>query len=58
MTRVRYYAREMPLSSQKEMAATLTLEAVQKQSCAMGAQVFNIGLFDPNAAEGAMLPRL
>lgn len=40
------------------MAATLTLEAVEKQSCAMGAQVFDIGLFDPNAAEGAMLPRL
>src|SRR6202521_6370754 len=40
------------------MAVTLTLEAVEKQSCAMGAQVFEIGLFDPNAAEGAMLPRL
>jgi DNA primase RepB-like protein len=58
MTRVRYYARGAPLSSQKEMAATLTLEEVEKQSCAMGAQLFDIGLFDPNAAEGAMLPRL
>ena len=46
------------MSSQKEMAATLTLEAVEKQSCAMDAQLFDIGLFDPNAAEGAMLPRL
>jgi len=58
MTRVRYYARGVPLSSQKEMAATLTLEEVEKQSCAMGAQLFDIGLFDPNAAKGAMLPRL
>jgi len=40
------------------MAATLTLEAVEKQSCAMGVQLFDVGLFDPNAAEGAMLPRL
>src|ERR1700674_5674629 len=39
------------------MAVTLTLEAVEKQSCAMGAQVFDIGLFDPNAAEAAMFPR-
>ncbi len=46
------------LVKSKEMAATLTLEAVEKQSCAMGAQVFDIGLFDPNAAAGAMLPRL
>src|SRR5579863_357988 len=58
MTRVRYYARAIALSSQKEMAATLALEAVEKQSCAMGVQVFEIGLFDPNAAEGTMLPRL
>ena len=58
MTRVRYYARAVPLSSQKEMATSLTLEAVEKQSCAMGAQLFDIGLFDPNAAEGAMLSRL
>src|SRR5258708_4375531 len=46
------------LVKSKEMATTLTLEAVEKQSCAMGAQVFDIGLFDPSAAEGAMLPRL
>ena len=46
------------LVKSKEMAATLTLEAVEKQICAMGAQAFEIGLFDPNAAEGAMLPRL
>jgi hypothetical protein len=46
------------LVKSKEMAATLTLEAVEKQSCAMGAQVFDVGLFDPNAAEAPMLPRL
>jgi hypothetical protein len=45
------------LVKSKEMAANLTLEAVKKQSCAMGAQFFDIGLFDPNAAEAAMLPR-
>ena len=45
------------LVKSKEMAANLTLEAVKKQSCAMGAQCFDIGLFDPNAAEAAMLLR-
>jgi hypothetical protein len=58
MTRVRYYARAVPLSSQKEMTAPLTLGAVEKPSRAMGAQVFGIGLFDPNAAEGTMPPRV
>jgi len=33
MTRVRYYARAVPLSSQKEIVATLTLEAVEKHTC-------------------------
>jgi hypothetical protein len=45
------------LVKSKEMAANLTIEAVKKQSCAMGAQLFDIGLFDPNAGEAAMLPR-
>jgi hypothetical protein len=45
------------LVKSKEMTANLTLEAVKKQSCAMGAQLFDIGLFDPNAAEAVMLPR-
>ena len=40
------------------MTISLTLEAVAKQSRAMGAKVFDIGLFDPNAAKGAMLPRV
>ena len=57
MTRVRYYARGVPLSSQK-MAAPLTLEAVEKQSCAIGVQVFDVGLFDPKAKERVTLPHL
>src|SRR5580700_8959583 len=40
------------------MTTTRTLEAVEKQSSAMDAKAFEIGLFDPNAARGAMLPRL
>jgi hypothetical protein len=40
------------------MTTTRTLEAVMKQSSAMGAKAFEIGLFDPNAARGAMLPRV
>src|SRR6266481_3617128 len=40
------------------MTTTRTFEAVVKQSRAMGAKAFEIGLFDPNAARGAMLPRL
>src|SRR5271166_4058698 len=40
------------------MTTTRTFEAVMKQSSAMGAKAFEIGLFDPNAARGAMLPRV
>src|SRR5258708_2990550 len=40
------------------MTTSWTFEAVVKQSRAMGAKAFEIGLFDPNAARGAMLPRL
>jgi hypothetical protein len=58
MTRVRYYACAVTLSSQKEMTAPLTLGAVEKPSRAMGAQVFDIGLFDPTAAERTLLPRV
>ncbi len=58
MTRVRYYAREVRLSSQKRMTTTRTPEAVEKQSRAMGAKAFEIGLFDPNAARRPMLPRV
>ncbi len=58
MTRVRYYAGAVRLSSQKQMTTTNTSEAVAKQSRAMRAEVFEIGLFDPNLAQGAMLPRV
>ncbi len=58
MTRVRYYARSVRLSSQKQMTITSTPEAVAKQGRAMGAKAFEIGLFDPNAAQGAMFPRV
>jgi hypothetical protein len=40
------------------MTTISTPEAVEKQSRAMGAKAFEIGLFDPNAAQGAMLPRV
>jgi len=46
------------LSSQKQMTTTRTQEAVEKQSRAMCAKTFEVGLFDPNAAHGAMLPRV
>ncbi len=58
MIRVRYYAPSVRLSSQKQMTTTCTSEAVGKQSRAMSAKAFEIGLFDPNAAQGAMLPRV
>src|SRR5712692_501676 len=40
------------------MTTTSTAEAVTKQSRAMGAKTFEIGLFDPTAAQGSMLPRV
>lgn len=40
------------------MTTTSTAEAVEKQSRAMGAMAFEIGLFDPHAAQGAMLQRV
>src|ERR1700730_3861579 len=40
------------------MTTISTPEAVAKQSRAMCAKAFEVGLFDPNAAHGAMLPRL
>src|SRR5271169_4393524 len=58
MTMVRYYARVARLSSQKQMTTSRTPEAVEKQSRAMCAKAFEVGLFDPNTAHGAMLPRV
>jgi hypothetical protein len=40
------------------MTTISTPEAVEKQSWAMDVKAFEIGLFDPNAAQGAMLPRV
>lgn len=40
------------------MTITNTAEAVEKQARAMGAKTFEIGLFDPAAAQGSMLPRV
>src|SRR6266481_5978270 len=40
------------------MTTTRTFEAVVKQSRAMGAKAFEIGLFDPCAEQGVMLPRV
>ena len=39
------------------MILSRTFEAVVKQAAAMGAKAFEIGLFDPNAATCAMIPR-
>jgi len=51
------YADSLRLSRQK-MSTTKTAEAVAKQACAMKASTFEVGLFDPTAAHGAMLPRV
>src|SRR6266849_5863017 len=51
------YADYLRVSSQK-MSAIKTAEAVEKQGRAMRASAFEVGLFDPTAAHGAMLPRV
>src|SRR6266404_682478 len=51
------YADYLRLSSQK-MTTSKTAEAVAKQGRAMKASAFEVGLFDPTAAHGAMLPRV
>src|SRR5271170_1416485 len=40
------------------MSTTQTTEAVEKQARAMRASIFEVGLFDPTAEHGAMLPRV
>jgi len=40
------------------MSNTKTTEAVEKQARAMRASIFEVGLFDPTADHGAMLPRV
>jgi hypothetical protein len=51
------YADYLRLSSQK-MSTIQTAEAVEKQGRAMRASAFEVGLFDPTAAHGVMLPRV
>ncbi len=46
------------VKSKKQMTTIITPEAVEKQSKAMGTKAFEIGLFDPRAAQGVMLPRV
>src|SRR5258708_14092265 len=57
LTATSNYADYLRLSSQK-MSTTKTAEAVAKQARAMKASTFEVGLFDPTAAQGAMLPRV
>src|SRR5258708_1288362 len=57
LTATSNYADYLWLSSQK-MPTTKTAEAVAKQGRAMKASTFEVGLFDPTAEHGAMLPRV
>jgi len=57
VTATNNYADYLRLSSQK-MPTIKTAEAVEKQARAMSASAFEVGLFDPTAEHGAMLPRV
>jgi hypothetical protein len=57
LTATNNYADYLRLSSQK-MPTIKTAEAVEKQARAMSASAFEVGLFDPTAAKGVMLPRV
>src|SRR5712664_806677 len=57
LTATNNYADYLRLSSQK-MSTIKTAEAVEKQARAMSASAFEVGLFDPTAEHGAMLPRV
>src|SRR6266853_52841 len=57
LTATSNYADYLRLSSQK-MPTTKTAEAVAKQGRAMKASTFEVGLFDPTAEHGTMLPRV
>src|ERR1700676_4238089 len=57
LTATSNYADYLQLSSQK-MATTKTAEVVEKQARAMSASAFEVGLFDPTAEQGVMLPRV
>ena len=57
LTATNNYADYLRLSSQK-MSTIKTADAVEKQARAMSASAFEVGLFDPTAEHGAMLPRV
>src|SRR6202048_883996 len=57
LTATNNYADYLRLSSQK-MFTIKTVEAVEKQARAMSASAFEVGLFDPTAVQGVMLPRV
>src|SRR5260370_5375497 len=57
LTATSNYADYLWLSRQK-MFTTKTADAVAKQGRAMKASTFEVGLFDPTAEHGAMLPRV
>src|SRR6266478_5340153 len=57
LTATSNYADSLRLSRQK-MPTTKTAEAVEKQGRAMSARAFEVGLFDPTAAQGVMLQRV
>ena len=57
LTATNNYADYLRLSSQK-MSTIKTVEAVEKQARAMSASAFEVGLFDPTATQGVMLPRV
>src|SRR6202048_3876641 len=57
LTATNNYADYLRLSSQK-MFTIKTVEAVEKQARAMSASAFEVGLFDPTAEQGVMLPRV
>src|SRR6266403_5354560 len=57
LTATNNYADYLRLSSQK-MSTIKTAAAVANQGRAMKASAFEVGLFDPTAAHGAMLPRV
>src|SRR6202521_3062833 len=57
LTATQNYADYWRLSRQK-MSTIKPAEAVEQQARAMSARDFEVGLFDPTAAHGAMLPRV
>src|SRR6266403_5699310 len=57
LTATNNYAEYLRLSS-PNLSTIKTAAAVEKQARAMSASAFEVGLFDPTAAKGVMLPRV